>query len=263
MLNREIHKGLFNVVTRGFYNVLLDAVRDVDVFLPNSESEMQRVKEDFKLNAPKYVVVPNGIDLELFVYDKVQVPPELEEIKGCILSVARIEGRKCQLELIKAVKGLPYKHVLIGKPAPNHKKYFNLVMEEAQKLENVIYLGHVEHDLLPKYYKAAKVHALVSWMETPRLSSLEAAAMKCNIVVTRKGDTYDYFGDYAYYCEPDDIDSIRSALIKACEEPFNEKLYELVVNNYTRGAAAKKTIAFSWDNKIKHILLVYGEILHS
>ena len=50
-------------------------------------------------------------------------------------------------------------------------------------------------------------------METPGLSSLEAAAMGKNIVVTTKGDTYDYFEDYAFYCEPDDIESIKNALM--------------------------------------------------
>jgi hypothetical protein len=40
--------------------------------------------------------------------------------RDCILCVARIEGRKSQLNLVKAVRNLPYKLVLIGKPAPNH-----------------------------------------------------------------------------------------------------------------------------------------------
>ncbi len=54
-----------------------------------------------------------------------------------------------------------------------------------------------------------------SWFETTGLSSLEAAAMGCNIVITRKGDAYEYFGDYAYYCDPESPDSIFKAIEKA------------------------------------------------
>ena len=52
---------------------------------------------------------------------------------------------------------------------------------------NVILLGEVPHDDLAKYYASCKVHALVSWMETTGLSSLEAGVMGANIVITDKG----------------------------------------------------------------------------
>ena len=240
ILNREVHKGFLYILLKGYYNVLKETVSLVDIFLPNSYSEMERVIRDFKLENPLFVVVPNGIDPEIFDYENVEVDPALAKYNDCILCVARIEGRKSQLELVKAVKGLPYKLVLIGKPAPNHTKYLEKIKKEAG--ENVFYLGDISHDELPKYYKIARVHALVSWMETPGLSSLEAAAMRCNIVVTKKGDTYDYFGDYAYYCEPDDIQSIRDAVLKAYKEPFDEELRNLIMKNYTWEKAAEKTL---------------------
>jgi glycosyltransferase involved in cell wall biosynthesis len=63
------------------------------------------------------------------------------------------------------------------------------------------------------------VHVLASWFETTGLVSLEAAMMDCNVVVTKKGDTVEYFSDMAYYCEPDDINSIRNAIEKAYNNP--------------------------------------------
>jgi len=239
--NKEIHKGTIVVLRKGFLNILKNICDMVDVFLPNSESEMKRIVKEFNLENYKYVVVPNAVDLEIFDYNKVKVDKNIEKkFKDCILCVARIEGRKSQLNLVRAVKDLPYKLVLIGKPAPNHIKYYKQVKKEAGN--NVIFLDFIPHEKLPQYYKVAKVHALVSWMETPGLSSLEAAAMKCNLVITKKGDTYDYFKEYAYYCEPDDIESIRKAIIKAYESPFNGSLYKLVIENYTWEKAAKKTL---------------------
>jgi glycosyltransferase involved in cell wall biosynthesis len=78
-------------------------------------------------------------------------------------------------------------------------------------------------------------------METPGLSSLEAAVMGSNIVVTKKGDTEEYFEDFAFYCEPDDIMSIKIAIEKAYNTQFNPKLKEKILNNYTWEKTAEKT----------------------
>jgi glycosyltransferase involved in cell wall biosynthesis len=94
---------------------------------------------------------------------------------------------------------------------------------------------------LKELYKVAKVHALVSWMETPGLSSLEAAAMGCNIVVTRKGDTYDYFENYAFYCEPDNVNSIKQAIDDAFTSSVNPKLKQKILDNYTWEKTAEET----------------------
>ena len=59
--------------------------------------------------------------------------------------------------------------------------------------KNVISFDHIPQQELVQYYQKAKVHILPSWFETTGLSSLEAAAMGCNIVITDKGDTKEYF----------------------------------------------------------------------
>jgi len=91
-------------------------------------------------------------------------------------------------------------------------------------------------------YKAAKVHVLPSWFETTGLSSLEAGAMGCNIVVTRKGDTEEYFKDMAYYCEPDDVESIRNAVLQAYTNPVNPYLQDYIFSHYTWKDTAEQTL---------------------
>ncbi|WP_456480617.1 glycosyltransferase family 4 protein [Nautilia sp.] len=239
--NGELHKGFIKVMFLGYYKVLKEICKMTDIFLPNSESEMLRVSQEFGLNNPRYIVVPNAIDSNIFDYDKVQVNGKIEDkFKDCVLCVAKVSGRKNQLNLVKAMKDLPYKLVLIGFAPPNHKKYFEKVKKESG--ENVIFIGKMSHEELPQYYKVARVHVLPSWLETPGLVSLEAVAMKCNIVATTKGDTVDYFKDYAFYCEPDNVDSIRDAIIKAYESPFNEEFREYILNNFTWEKAAEKTL---------------------
>lgn len=79
-------------------------------------------------------------------------------------------------------------------------------------------------------------------METPGLSSLEAGVMRTNIVVTKKGDTEDYFKDMAFYCEPDDLTSIKKAVKQAYETPFKENLLKRILDNYTWEDTARQTL---------------------
>ncbi len=240
--NFEFHKGTLTILYKGYYTSQSKIVDLTDLLLPNSKSEMKRVWARFSGARHKpYVIVPNAMDATLFTFQKREVKSVVPDpLKDCVLCVARIEPRKCQLKLIRAMKNIPWPLVLIGKPAPNHLTYFEQIKKEAGS--NVYILGHIEHDKLVGYYQAAKVHALVSWFETTGLSSLEAGAMGCNLVITEKGDTRDYFGDYAFYCEPHSEESIRKAIIRAYETPPNPHLQEHILHNYTWEQAAEKTM---------------------
>jgi glycosyltransferase involved in cell wall biosynthesis len=237
----ELTKGIFPILMRGFEGIQRRICSKVAVFLPNSEGEMRRVVEDYHPNCDRHFVVPNAIDPDLYDYEKTRLDPCFaEKYGGCLLSVARIEGRKCQLELIKAINGTGIRLVIIGKPSRNSEEYYRQC--RAAATGNVEFIGYLDHKELPKYYKAAKAHALVSWMETPGLSSLEAAAMRCNIVATKKGDVEEYFGDDAFYCDPSDINSIRSAVDRALSAEVNEGLHDKVLANYTWRRAADITV---------------------
>lgn len=236
---KRFHKGVYKMLFKGYYRLMKEIVENVDVFLPNSNSEMDRVVTEFNLKDYKYVPVPNSIDKSVFMEENHQTKNKYWQYNNCIVCAARIEGRKSTLNLVRALKNMDYTLVLVGNASQNQKKYIKQVHDEAG--DNVVFLGQISHEELRDLFKAAKVHALVSWMETPGLSSLEAAVMGCNIVVTKKGDTEEYFEDYAFYSEPDDIDSIRAAIEKAYNSEFNPKLKEKILNNYTWEKTAEST----------------------
>lgn len=214
------------------------------LLLPNSDSEYHRMVESYGVDT-KYRKIPNAIDLELF-NDSVTAQ---DDFKDHVLCVGRIEGRKNQLNLINAVAGTGLKLTLIGKPSPNHLKYYDLCRELAAQNNNVRIIEHVNHKELPGIFKAAKVHVLPSWFETTGLSSLEAGIMDNNIVVTDKGDTKEYFEDMAFYCDPISVISIKEAVLKA----FNSKV----------DPALKKHIRdnFTWKKAAEETLLAYEEVL--
>jgi len=236
---KRFHKGVYNMIFKGYYGLMKEITRNVDVFLPNSFSEMNRVAQEFKLKNYNFIVVPNSIDKKVFNAVDISNSKFLK-YKDCIVCAARIEGRKSTLNLVKAVKNTNYKLVLVGNESKNQKKYVEEVHREAGK--NVFFLGVIPHEELRELYQVAKVHALISWMETPGLSSLEAAVMDCNIVVTKKGDTEEYFENEAFYCEPDNIDSITEAINKAFTTENNSNLKNKILKEYTWEKAAENTL---------------------
>jgi glycosyltransferase involved in cell wall biosynthesis len=186
------------------------------------------------LNKP-YTVVPNGIDDGLF---RPGTPAEKEE--KLVLCVARFEGLKNQLNLIKALNNTEYSLVLAGDASPNQKKYYRHCQQIAAG--NIRFTGRLPQAELLKYYRKAKVHILPSWFETCGLASLEAAAMGCNIVITDKGFASDYFGDNAFYCDPADPQSIYEAVHSAAIQPLQTNLQTRVMKEFTWEQAAIQTL---------------------
>ena len=205
----------------------------VDHILPNSFSELKRVQKDFDFKLP-YTVVTNA-------FDKMTYLPPSNAKEDFVLCVARFEGNKNQYNLIKAANQFGFKLILVGKASPNQASYLDRCKKIAN--ENVVFLGFVSQEDLCDLYAKAKVHVLPSWFETTGLSSLEAAAMGCNIVVSDKGDVREYFGDLAYYCEPDSPNSIAKAIETALRSPINKKLQEKVQKEFTWERAGEQTLA--------------------
>jgi glycosyltransferase involved in cell wall biosynthesis len=239
VFNGEFNRGTMMVLRRGFRRSQISLINLSAALLPNSESEMRRILANFSQSRNKpYAVVPNSVDHRLF---DLQATAPAEEFRDCILSVGRIERRKCQLELVRALKGTGLRLVFVGEPGPNHLAYYEQIRREADA--SVTFIGQLEHSELPRYYAACKVHALVSWMETTGLSSLEAGVMGANLVITPKGDTREYFGDHAFYCSPDSVASIRDAVLAAHRAPRSSALREKILQHYTWDIAASRTIA--------------------
>jgi glycosyltransferase involved in cell wall biosynthesis len=224
---------------RGHRRSIQDIAKKSALLLPNSESEYRRFHQNYSVSSP-YAVIPNAIDTKLFDLRSTPDP----DFTGHILSVARVEGRKNQLNVVKAVADSRLHLDVIGNYSPNHKKYYEACQIEAARGGGRIrFFPHLEQEKLVRIYQAARVHVLASWFETTGLTTLEAALLGCNIVITSKGDTVEYFRDFAYYCDPADVLSIRNAIEKAHRDPYPEALRQHILNHYTWEIAARKTLS--------------------
>jgi glycosyltransferase involved in cell wall biosynthesis len=219
---------------KGQHKSIREILKKVAGILPNSEKEYQKLKELYAIEK-EYAIVPNGIDPALFRPDE-----KVTKDNRLVLCAARIEGLKNQLNLIKALNNTSYTLLVVGSAAPNQKKYYDECRKIAAK--NILFHEQVPQALLAEYYKAAKVHALPSWFETCGLSSLEAAAMGCNIVITEKGYAREYFGNDAFYCNPADPVSIFRAIEQAAQSENSKVLQQKIIQQYTWQKAAAITL---------------------
>lgn len=209
---------------------LLDATA---VLLPNSRIEAEQIEARFGVSRP-VVVVPNAADTKLFT------PPEAAAVRKGVLCVGRIEPRKNQLALIEALRGTGIPLTLVGQPGRFSRPYFERCQRTAGP--DVQFIAGRLPERLREIYQKARVHALVSWYETPGLTSLEAALCGCALVVTPGGCTREYFGEDAEYAQPDDVGSIRAAVERALARPPSRGLAERIAREFNWDQAGARTV---------------------
>ena len=225
----------YSYLLKGQYKSIRDIIKKAKFFLPNSEMEYRQLQQLYALS-PEYNVIPNGIDKNLFL---TPTHNDYKKDNRMVLCVARIEGLKNQLNLIKALNNSRYELFIIGDASANQSSYY----EECKKLaaKNIHFVNHLPQEKLIQYYQKAKVHVLPSWFETCGLSTLEAAAMGCNVVVTNKGYTPEYFADYAFYCDPESPSSILEKVDIASNTTVSKIFQQKIFTDYTWQNAASKT----------------------
>ncbi|WP_207512305.1 glycosyltransferase family 4 protein [Longitalea luteola] len=220
---------------KGHKKSIRTILQQAALILPNSNLEYAQLSA-FGTSLPGYRLIPNGIDPRLFNWNSSQ-PKEA----NLVLCVARIEGLKNQLNLIKALNNTRYRLVVIGNPAPNQLSYYHECRKQAAA--NISFIQQLPQEALASWYQKANIHILPSWFETCGLSTLEAAAMGCRVVITDKGYTREYFEDEAAYCDPASPPSILKAVETAAARPRTDTLRKKILDQYTWQQAAWKTAA--------------------
>ncbi|MEQ9262247.1 MAG: glycosyltransferase family 4 protein [Owenweeksia sp.] len=164
-----------------------------------------------------------------------------------IVCAARIEGLKNQLNLIRALKGTAISLKLIGKSTANQPGY----LEECKVLaeDSMQFTGPLTREELAAEFQKAKVHVLPSYYETTGLSTVEALKSGCQVVITKRGAQAEIFGDHAFYCDPDDPESIHAAIKKALDSHVDH-------SHWVQSA-------FSWVSAAKKISDIYRSLLQN
>lgn len=212
-----------------------------DILLPNSKSESLQLQHFFGMPENKILIVPNGVS-ETFAAASPELFISKYGFKNFVLSVGRIEPRKNQLNMIRALNNIAAPVVIIGDYVPHYRNYYEQCKKEASS--NIHFLGAMPHasELLPSAYAACHSFVLPSWLETPGLAALEAGLAGANVVITTEGATREYFSDYAAYAAPEDAAGMRRAVENSLTTPKDGKLKNYVLQNYLWKNAAQKNL---------------------
>jgi glycosyltransferase involved in cell wall biosynthesis len=188
-------------------------MREASILLPNSLIEAHSYVRDLGLQHPRVQVVPNAVEASLL---DAKVP---QTERAGVLCVGRVESRKNQAMLLYALRDVEIEITLAGEC---YDAYYRTLCERWNP--RVRFTGAVSHDEALAMMRGALVHALPAWLETPGIASLEAAASGCAIVSGNRACEYEYFRDSAWYCDPGDPASVRTAVLHALDEAHARKM---------------------------------------
>jgi len=215
-------------------------LKNADLILPNSNLEARHLLRIFDFEPQKINVIYNGVE-DIYAHGEPDLFFDRYGISDFVLFVGRVEQKKNLLALIKATRDTDHKLVIVGDTNVS-KNYYDQCKRHAR--ENVHFIGKIPHnsELLVSAYCAAKVFALPSWRETPGISALEAGLAGCNVLITNRGSTREYFKDMAFYCDPNRVASIRNGLDFAMGQPKTRRLSKYIREKYSWGAIAEETL---------------------
>jgi len=167
-----------------------------DAWLVASPGEADAIVRDFGVAPRPTQLVRNG---GAWVDDDVALPRLQAEF---VLCVARVEARKNQLGLARAVLDLGVPAVFVGPPNPRHRAYVRRFEAFVAAHDSLTWLPGLGRRETLAMFRRARLHALASWYELAALVDSEAAVAGCPIVTTARGHSGDVLGDAADYWDP-------------------------------------------------------------
>jgi glycosyltransferase involved in cell wall biosynthesis len=241
-----------NLLSPLFTNKFTNTIRKNLFTIPKrviaiTKEECKYLHEFYSVPYDKIDLVFNGTDARFY-----DAKPDLfvkeYGLKDFIFCVGKIELRKNQLSLLRAFENEPnVPVVLLGAPDDKDPAYTNAVQELVDKHQHFHWIRFIPYDseMLTSAFAAAKMHILPSFSEGHGLVSVEAYAAGKPIVMSNTAVMKEAFGDFATYCNPKSLQSIRSTCLEVFHNP--EKYY----------SKTKPEWLISWDDVAKQLITIY------
>lgn len=239
----------FKSALKGLKKMHKESLALSDKVLVQTALEAKDLQQTYDVNI-SWKKVPNGVGEQFINADTNSSLQNIFDFSDYVLCIGRLEARKNQLSIIKAMKKVRQmpefssknvKLVFLGKRSSHHYEYLKLFDELVEENKDwITHINYIDYEKMPTLYKFAKVCVSASWFETTGLTSLEALFCGTNAVASGER-AKEYLGDYASYCDPANVDSIASAISKelVSERP---QIPEHMRHEYTWANAAKLTL---------------------
>jgi glycosyltransferase involved in cell wall biosynthesis len=226
-----------------------------------TESARQDAIEHLGLSAAKVRVVPAAAAPG---FGRIDDAARLEEVatrlgvkNGCLLFVGTIEPRKNLPRLLDAfarlrAQGIDRQLVICG-----GKGWKSTDIEPAVErfglARAVVFTGYVPDSDVVALLNLCGAFVYPSLYEGYGLPIIEALACGAPTVTSNRGATAEVAGDAALLVDPEDVDSLASALALALTHaPTRERL---------RAAGMRRSAEFSWERAAHETVAIYRDVV--
>jgi len=174
---------------RGYHAYQREVFRLVDHLLPQSRAELTNLKKVHGFELPA-TLIHNGAETAVFDQATPDWFVQTHGVRDFVLIVGLVEPRKNQLMLLHALRDTGLPAVVVGRHYDH--AYYQLCRKFAPA--GTLFIDHLPHEQLASAFKAARVHALPSWMECAAFVNVEAALCGCALAVSDRTSEKEYFG---------------------------------------------------------------------
>ncbi|MGY1856594.1 glycosyltransferase [Modestobacter sp. SYSU DS0290] len=164
------------------------------------------LKQDFGYTGPS-IVIPNGSDLEIGTTARVGQP------KYDVIVVGRVEERKNQLAVARALSGTGLRTIFVGRPNPTSRSYVDDFASVVANDSALSWLPGTTRAGVAELLVSSRVSVSASYFEVLSLGDLEAAAAGCQVIASEAGNTAEYLTHGAQYVSPTRVESELLPLI--------------------------------------------------
>ncbi len=241
----------FSRTFRLWYKILMPLLaRRSHRVLTVSEFSKRELMRYCGVKEEKLRVIPEGKEHVL----QVPADPSLIERHGLrgqrfVLAVSSVNPNKNFQAVVKAVDlldGIDCKVVVAGGTDPR-------VFRGGQALpDRVIHLGYVSDAQLRALYESATAFIYPSFYEGFGLPPLEAMALGCPVIVSRRASMPEVCGDAALYCDPERPDEIAASIRRLVADPG--------LRDALAQAGKSRADAYTWKRSALALLNVAEEV---
>jgi phosphatidylinositol alpha-mannosyltransferase len=220
-----------------------------------SESAVECANKHFPAD---YTIIPNGVDLERFSPDVAPIDEFCDE-KVNILFVGRLEKRKGLDYLLDAYQQvrseMPNSRLIVVGPGTRLRRGYERRVRR-DHLEDVVFVGQVPYEELPRYYKTADIFcAPATGRESFGIVLLEAMALGKPVVASNIEGYASVVTDgvEGLLVPPKDDRALAQALLSLMSDAsLRQRLGD--------GGKAK-ALEYSWQNIAQRVLDYYNRVL--
>lgn len=223
------------------YKQLFHICEVIDGMIVETPKEADFMEKHFHIPRKKICIIPNGAeyidDFDDSVYEVIG-----KKCKYAVV-IGRFDNNKNQINVIKALKNTDIDIVFAGGPDPSRRLYYESCLKEADKRENIHFLGWLEQNgsLLKSVLGNASVIICPSFQETFGLSIIEGIIAGAMPIVSNTLPILEFESlKKIKTFNPNDVEDIREKIISGIKEKVDCNLKTVVADEFSWGAVASQ-----------------------